>query len=328
MTTVSRNDLSKIVDCCSESNLLSKKEMTKDFIMLMLARSQDIFVYKNLPKTIQDYVIERGLQIAGHVTFFKDNNNLLRVDVGNLGGVLNADYEYTQSTVANPFLEVNKTFYNQDVNTNKKDCVIVRNDAYFNDLGSLFRRNAVLESEAYLTMQFQMIYGRLPIVLTVQDEQQKKAFDKLIEQVVKGESITAMLDTKLFEGMHSVNALNIAKPDDLISLMELSNYFKAKSYNDIGLNANFNMKREAINESESSMNKDALIPYIQQMLKWRKKGIEEVNSFFGTNIEVELNELWQVKTDEVTKDIELIDSETSENENKTDTSEVTDNEKI
>lgn len=327
MSIKNRGDWAKIFDDCLKGDLLNKSEMVSDYVSLMLARSQDIFKYKNLPDTIQDYVIERCLQTSGQVTFFKDNDGKLRVDVGNLGGVLNENYEFTTSVISNPFLKVFKTFFIQDVEKNKKDCVVVRNDAYFNDLLSLFKRNAVLESETYLTMQYQIIYGRLPVVLTVKDEPQKQAFDKIIESIIKGEKISAMVDNKLYEGMQGVNTLNIAKPDDFISLMELSNYFKAKSYNDIGLNANFNMKREAINESESSMNKDALIPYIQQMLFWRQKGIDEVNSFFGTNITVELNDLWQVKTEEIDNELDLL-TETAETTDTTETSEVTENEKI
>lgn len=297
--TLNRGDWSKCFGKITDKDLLNKSEMINDSIYLMLSRSQDIFKYGNMPDTIEDYVFERCLQGDGHATIFKDNEDKLRVDVGQLGGLINQNYEFTQSNIANPFLEVTKTFYIQDVNGHKKDCVVVRNDAYFNDLITLFKRNATLESEAYLTMQYQMIYGRLPLVLIASSEPQKKAFEEMLEKVIKGEKISALIDNKLFEGMRGIDSLSINKPDDLLPLMELGNYFKAKSFNDIGLNANFNMKREAINSSESGLNRDGLIPYIQQMLKWRKKGIEEVNSFFGTNITVELNDLWQEKINEI-----------------------------
>ena len=76
-------------------------------------------------------------------------------------------------------------------------------------------------------------------------------------------------------------------------LIESIQYIKANWYNEIGLNAQFNMKREALNSAETTLNDDILHPTIDVMLQCRKKAVEKINKMFGTNITVELNSVWE-----------------------------------
>src|SRR5699024_3264973 len=69
-------------------------------------------------------------------------------------------------------------------------------------------------------------------------------------------------------------------------------YLKGSMYNEIGLNANFNMKRERLNTSEIEMNSEALYPIVDNMLYNRRLTIDAINDKFGTNIEVEFNSSW------------------------------------
>lgn len=70
----------------------------------------------------------------------------------------------------------------------------------------------------------------------------------------------------------------------------------------MGLNANANMKREAINESEINADDKTMIPLIQQMEKEVKEGIDKVNSMFNTSISVRLSDVWNKMKEEVIED--------------------------
>ena len=82
------------------------------------------------------------------------------------------------------------------------------------------------------------------------------------------------------------------------------------------MNANYNMKREAINSNESQLNDDMLFPTVDDMLERRKEGIEKVNKMYGTNITVELNSSWRYNVDEINNSVqtetktEVIEDET------------------
>ena len=75
--------------------------------------------------------------------------------------------------------------------------------------------------------------------------------------------------------------------------IETKQYLMGSWYNELGLNANYNMKREAINESEADLNEDSLLPFIDDMLEQRKILVKNLNEKFGTNIEVELSSSWK-----------------------------------
>ena len=69
--------------------------------------------------------------------------------------------------------------------------------------------------------------------------------------------------------------------------------FACDFFHEIGINANYNMKRETLNTSETSVNEQALLPLLDDMLKQRQRGFERVNEKYGTNISVKLNSIWE-----------------------------------
>jgi hypothetical protein len=95
----------------------------------------------------------------------------------------------------------------------------------------------------------------------------------------------------------------------ITDLIEYHQYLKASLYNELGLNANYNMKRESINSNESQLNDDMLHPLIDDMLARRREALEEVNKMFGTNISVEFNGAWL--TNEKEEELTLEQMETA-----------------
>ena len=78
----------------------------------------------------------------------------------------------------------------------------------------------------------------------------------------------------------------------------MEQYLKAGLYNELGLNANWNAKRESISANENQLNDDQLTPLIDNMLAERKEGIERVNKLYGTNISVNFNSAWKENEEE------------------------------
>ena len=78
----------------------------------------------------------------------------------------------------------------------------------------------------------------------------------------------------------------------LTNLIEYHQYLKAGLFNELGLNSNYNMKRESINSNESQLNDDMLHPLIDTMLREREEGVKRVNAMFGTDIKVSFNSSW------------------------------------
>ena len=94
--------------------------------------------------------------------------------------------------------------------------------------------------------------------------------------------------------------------------IELNQYLKATAYNEIGLNANFNMKRERLNQNEVDLNTSILIPFADNMLEERQKAVKKINEKYGLNISVELSSVWKMTKESVDNATQTQETETEE----------------
>ena len=107
---------------------------------------------------------------------------------------------------------------------------------------------------------------------------------------------------------------NKTKRQEIIkSLIELKQYILGTFYQELGIQSQFNMKREAINEAEAALSEDILYPLIDDMLIQRQIGLEKVNKMYGTNITVELSSVWKQLREQNDLQMDLINSEIDKN---------------
>ena len=297
----------------------NKYSAVKSYVEYMLSRTQQMFKYNNLPETIPQIFLERFLQRNGHCCIAKYEDELYCF-TGSFGGFPDVYYMPTLYIVANPALKMYKSFsiYSEkkltliDNDVNDGECVLIRNDSEFQGLIPLCNRYASLLVENDITMRQENINARIPVIAAVHGDTQKVALDMMINRVEKGDMSIAVSDS--FDETLRTMPYSTDK-NRTTELIEFHQYCKGAWYNELGLKASFNMKREAISEAEASMNDDILLPLVDNMLTCRKCGINQVNKVFGTNITVELNSVWEDIIDERDAALEVIKSEISSNEN-------------
>ena len=118
-------------------------------------------------------------------------------------------------------------------------------------------------------------------------------FNRMMKDIEAGKQ-GVVSDNKVFESFKA-QALTKNSGTGITDLIELEQYLKASMFNEIGLNANYNMKRERLSESEVEMNGDNLYPLVDDMASNRKSAIERINNLFGTDIQVEFNSSWDYR---------------------------------
>ena len=145
-----------------------------------------------------------------------------------------------------------------------------------------------------ISMNIADIWSRATVALSAADDETKASAELWLKRLIKGEigiiGESPFLMGNVDESLR-VNPIGTVA-GTLTDLIEYHQYLKAGLYNDIGLNSNYNMKREAIMSNETKLNDDALHPLIDTMLACRKEAAEEINRLFGTNISVEFNSAW------------------------------------
>lgn len=286
-----------LLGCCDpKESVQDVKKATAYNINYMLCRTQRMFQYKNLPDTLPAKNLELMLQTGGYSIVTKVNDKLYCF-TGGLGGIPNEYNEPTLAIVANPYLKFNKEL---EID---KECVVVRNDTLKLGMLPLFKPYAFLLAENSLSMRVANVNTRMISLLSASDDRTKKSAELYLKNIEDGK-LGVVGESAFLEGIR-VHALSNSSMSYLTQLIEYHQYIKATWYNEIGISSNYNMKRENLNEAETKMNDDLLIPLIDDMYEQRKIGVDKINQMYGTNIEVELNSVWKKK-------IELNDISTDE----------------
>ena len=279
----------------------SYKDFNRDRELLFLSHANTMFLrllgmfeWKNLPETLKAETLEKNLLRFGfaivtdvpHKEEYKDGG--IYCLPGNFTGPLDADLLPTQVTVTSTWLNYSKSGLELG-----KDAVMIRNDTLFIGASDIVARYSSQEADLDLTLRLQAVSMRVNHVLQANDDtamEDAKNFLKNLEEgelgVVGGDALPEMLsfDSKDY-GQHSGTTIK----DTLEALQWLS----AHEFIEFGLNDNYNMKREAINSTETDANSDTLLTLAEEMLKWRKKGAEELNRVYGLSVSVDYSETWK-----------------------------------
>lgn len=279
----------------------NKEKSNNSHIKEMLNRTLQIFRYENLPETMSKRTLELQLQINGFSCITSVNGQLYSF-FGGLGGEPDAYYMPTICTVSNPYLKFSKSLKIDE------ECIIIPNDTTYSGLLNLLNRYTTLMTENELTMKMMNIHSRSQVISTAGTNSAKNAIETFFKDVERGKD-TAVIDDDFATSISSI-PLSTNSGIRFTDLIEYQQYLKASLFNEIGLNANYNMKRESLNSAESQLNIDGLIPLVNDMLEQRKIGIEKVNNLFGTNITVEFTDLWEKITD-----TEILSEEKNDEEN-------------
>ena len=309
--------VSAIEDIYSDENGYKdyKTFLANQYVRYNVNRMSGMFEYKNLPDTIQKKFLELHIQTKGYAGFVMVDDKLYAMKC-ELGG--ESDYNL-MPTIA--------TFTNAGLNfsgsrTIGNDCEIIYNDTLGVGTLPLLSRYANFMADNAITLKMADIWSRITALISADDESARKSGEQFLQKLREG-GLSVIATNAFLEGIKS-QPLSQGATSTLTDIIEVQQYLKGSFLNEIGLNANFNMKREAIMGDEAQMNQDSLSTLVDDMLNERKEGIDRVNKIFGTNITVDFGGAWKQReemetlTVEQMKDqVETAESEVPENADNT-----------
>ena len=260
-----------------------KTKVFENYCKYTFTRTQSMFTYEGLPDTIPVQWLESYLQRNGSCCIAEHEGKLYAL-LGNAGGELDEYYQPTIYTVANPALNLSKTFKIGE------DCVYCKNDYDAIGLVPLVSRYCGLMTENLLTVRISDINMRMMNLLSAPDDNTLQSTKQYLKDLEDGK-LGVVGETPFFEGL-KLQSKGVGNGDYMIQFIELQQYLKGSMYNELGINANFNMKREALSGQEVALNDDALMPLIDDMLKQRRAMCAELNEMFGLKVSVDYGSTW------------------------------------
>lgn len=275
-----------------QSFIKDKDKSVNLFTEHCFAMLQSMFHYDGLPSSIPQSELERILQYNG-TCIISDIDDTLYAFGGTLGGDLDVYQRPTKYNVSNVALHLYKEF------TVNSDCVLFRNDSNSNSILPIIGKYSVLYTDGLISLNTASILSRITMMISASDERTKQSAEMFLQKILDGE-FSVIGENAFFKGVNlqTASTSNTAYINQLVEYLQ---YIKASFCNTVGLNANYNMKRERLTDDETQMNVDVLLPYVENMLYERKKAVELVNEKYGTEITVHLNSSWKLEQENAHK---------------------------
>lgn len=281
---------------CDPLLILNKEKIFNTLVNDMFSRTYQMFKYEDCPETFNPLTFERALQMQGYcvVKDVKDTKRKKGVyallGVG-LGGELDESYIPTLAVGANPYLNVTINSRIGD------DCVLAWNDKKLQGLTPLMSFYGGMLAEAYMTLRLMLVLHRAPNFIKAGSEDEAKDAREFLRDLEDGKlGIIAGSETlqNLLGGQSlETHKLTGDSHNSIKEVIEAIQYIRGQWYIALGLNDNFNMKREALNSAETEANTDTLFPGVDAMLECRKKAVDEINAKYDLNIKVSLTGAWE-----------------------------------
>ena len=285
----------------------NKSELIRSYSVYMLNNTLQMFEYDGLPETVPQKELEILHQINGFAIWAKVNGKLY-VFHGGLGGVLDEYYHPTRAIVSNPYLN-----FSADMEIDK-DCVVTWNDKCRYGLTPMFNKYSTLLAECDISLRFACINARIPYLVNANDDNTKDSAEHVLKDIWDGEKFGVIINKKLIDGKTGLFTSEFGHNTygNIKDLIELKQYLKSSWFLELGIQSNYNMKRESLNSTETTMDEDVLLPLIDDMLQTRRDELKQVNEMYGTNITVKLSSSWEKIREEIKNELLKQQTETQQ----------------
>ena len=280
----------------NKNYILDKDKVLSDYVGYMLDRTNVMFRYENLPDTIPHRMLELYLQSNGNCFITKVNDKLYAF-TGTKGGYPDEYYQPTTYIVSNPALDFFKELKIDE------EGILFRNDSNEIGLLPLLNRYCSLFVENTISFRSSAINSRIATILSAGDDKTKKSAEQFINKIIDGE-LAVIGENPFLEGVksHSVTP----QGNSLITqLVEMQQYLQASLFNELGLDANYNMKKSNITSTEADLNNDFLLPLVDDMYNHRLEAVNKINEMYGTEITVDFDSTWKTNQMEDLKEREI-----------------------
>ena len=284
----------------------------------LLSKLNTLFVWKNVPETIDIDSMNNQLFLNGYTCITKFNDKPYAC-FGYPGGKQNEYYYPEIYTIANPVLG-SKT---AKILGHEQDSVMVYNTKADrvstwmiegHGLFQLIKQTATLLADNIVSINAAQINSRVQAAYSAESEAEAAGAEKVIKDWYRGKPYKVVRDNELekftVQGINNSGAANI-----IAQLVELQQYIIGQFYMNIGIKYNSVNKKERLITDEINFQEQFLDVNINSMLESRLAACEEINKLFGYSMSCDINPiLKQVENDSENNDdnIKTENSEESE----------------
>lgn len=272
---------------------LDKNILYQHFFRTLYNNASKVILIKGLPDDADYDFIMSQLLLVGRISVFEDKGKVYLLN-GHIGGAPDEYYYPTRVLVANPILG------SFDLERDKKAVMVYLTPTdrlldvpkvpslVYGGLFSLISMVANILSECMTTVNTTLMNTRVHAIYTADTESAARSAEPILKSIYEGKPFS-VVTSELLERLN-VNPLSEhGLSNCLIETLEVCQYVLSLFWNGIGIDANYNMKRERLITAEVDKNVQSLIVPIQTILETLNSGFNKANKILGTSLEAILN---------------------------------------
>ena len=257
------------------------------YLHLLEEKSLGMFIYSNCPDSLPPEQIESRLIYEGRAIVFKHKTAGIVTVSGGLSGI-DKYYLPTHAVYAQPALGSGNLLIG-------KDCIIIYNsqiDQYRNKgLYEIITRYARMLADADSSIQIALVNSRAQKMVTAATMTAAESINKVLEKMKMGDYES--INQQSIIDMYKILDMYDTKNNIITELLSAKEKILSSFLSEIGVKNTYEKKERLISD-ELSTNEQLLTVNTDDLLTWRKKGIELVNKMFGTSITVKRNPVYSV----------------------------------
>lgn len=268
---------------------LDKNILYQHFFRTLYNNASKVILLKGLPDDADKEFIMSQLLLVGRIAVFKTKGKTYFLN-GHIGGIPDEYYYPTKVLIANPVLGsfdlerdkeavmVYLTPSDRILDVQKSPTII------YGGLFSLISMVANILAQCMTTVNTTLMNTRVHAIYTADTESAAKSAEPILKSIYMGKPYS-VVTSELLERLN-VNPLSEhGLSNCLIETLEVCQYVLSLFWNGIGIDANYNMKRERLITAEVDKNIQSLIVPIQTILETLNDGFKKANDLFNTNVE-------------------------------------------
>lgn len=256
----------------------------------------NVILIDNLPEKADNNYVISNLILTGHIAAIRHEKEIYMVDA-RLGGERDVNFYPKRVIGANPVIgtiDLERGVDGEVIYLTPFDKIPVFNEGFTE--GGLFQLisiTASLLADNICSLNCAQINGRVQAIVTAEDSQIAKSAEIVLKDLYAGKPYKVLTD-ELYKHIHVNPLASAVHAKQLIELIETQQYIRAQFWNSIGIDANYNMKRERLNEAEINSNFTALKVPVTTMLATLNEGFDSANKCLGTKLHARLNPEYKV----------------------------------
>lgn len=260
------------------------------YVELLTEKANGMYIYSGLPDSLPSDQLELKLILDGYCVVFNHPKFGLVTCGGGLSGI-DKYYLPTNFVYAQPALESGNLIIN-------KNCIIIYNssiDQYTRSgLSEIIQRSARMLADIDSSISILTINTRATKLNVAANESIARTVDAAMKKIADGE-IQTINTQSLLDLYKTVDWNSEQKQQEIIELLNAKQQIMASFLSEIGVK-NFTEKKERLITDEVTADDQLLTINVEDMLNYRKNGIDKINKMFNTSITVERNPSYDVNT--------------------------------